>query len=302
MEPQGAEGVSFRVGFEPGATCTGIDCAVADLLAEPSLVAGAALVALAVFVTFAYVSDAKRRCRTERDRTRTERRAIGRFADRVESIDSVADPTTSGGIGATQSLAGASADAGLKQVRKAYRETVMAVPHYDEEYGDSLPESIAEEFGPDVAQAVCDGAVLSPQLRDTLIARSDAARTKRRSLEEAVEAELADIDRVGARLDRIDRERRALGRHLGDSPDYGALADVWTRLGDLEDRCESALCDRQETIHDPPLRAGDRLPSFYDYLYVPLDVSHPVLAAGTELLDRIQSDRRRVLRSLTPPR
>lgn len=302
MEPQGAEGVSFRVGFEPGATCSGIDCAVADLLAEPSLVAGAVLLALAVFVAFAYVSDAKRRCRTERDRTRAERRAIGRFADRITNIDPVADPSTASGIGATQSLSGASPDAGLRQVREAYRETVMAVPHYDEEYGDSLPESISEEFGPDVAEAVCGGAVLSPQLRDTLVARSDAARTKRRSLEEAVEAELSDVDSVGARLDSLDRERRALRRHLGDSPDYAALADVWSRLGDLEGRCESALRDRQAMIHDPPLRAGDRLPSFYDYLYVPLDVSHPVLAAGTELLDRIRSDRRSVLRSLMPPR
>lgn len=37
----------------------------------------------------------------------------------------------------------------MADVQKAYRETILVVPHYEEEYAEPLVENMAQEFGVD---------------------------------------------------------------------------------------------------------------------------------------------------------
>ncbi|MFC6726651.1 hypothetical protein ACFQE1_20230, partial [Halobium palmae] len=48
-------------------------------------------------------------------------------------------------------------DDGLREVRAAYRDTVMGMAHYDDEYGEPLATNMAAEFSEELAGAVADG-------------------------------------------------------------------------------------------------------------------------------------------------
>lgn len=289
--------IRFSVGHEEAAAdCVGAGCSAGELLSEPLVALIAVAISLSMLLAFAYIRDAREVCCEERERVRTEADAIGRFSDRVSTIETTEGMYTTNG--ATQTIAFAPPDARLERVRDAYKETVMDVPHYREEYGDTLPESMAEEFGVDVATAVCHGDSLSPQLQRTIVGRAGDAQRRRDRLEDAIGDELASIDSAESDLGAVDRERRALLDHVANRPRFEALVDVWHRLGDLEERVGSSLEARQSFLRNPPMHVREDLPPFHDYLYEPLDVSHPVLAAGAALGDRINRDRKRILEAL----
>lgn len=97
---------------------------------------------------------------TERERITTERDALSTFLDRVSDLDVLTGDRHSDQARypparslVTPERAG-HATSSLACVRDAYRDTVMSVPHYQDDYGDTLPESLAEEFGHEIATAV----------------------------------------------------------------------------------------------------------------------------------------------------
>jgi len=297
FEPAPAE-IPFRAGHSdlaPG--CTDLACTAAEAVVDPRAVLAAAVVSVTAVLAFAYLRDAREVCLDERERTATEAAAFGEFADRVSSIEGGDAGFVA--AGATGTMVGSRRDARLDRVRDAYRETVMDVPHYEEEYGDSIPRSMAEEFGADVAAAVCHGDALTPHLQSTVVGRAAAAEARREELLDAVATELDALGDAGEDLERLDRERDSLARHLEGGDRFDTRVDVWRRLDDLESRTESVVSDRQAFLQDSPMSASDDIPSFHEYLYTPLEVTYPVLAAGADLVARIREDRDRVYRELT---
>ena len=119
-----------------------------------------------------YVRSAIALVETDHERTTTERDAFASFLHRISNLDvsSVDLQLSHAHQASTQTLVTPKtpghAESQLKRVRNAYRETVMSVPHYQEDYGDSLPESLAEEFGPEIATAVLTTDQLTPPLRN----------------------------------------------------------------------------------------------------------------------------------------
>ncbi|SEH38778.1 hypothetical protein SAMN05192561_101419 [Halopenitus malekzadehii] len=297
--------VSFRIGArDPTATeCTDLACEASDLLSDPAVVSMIVFVSIAVFAAFAYIADARTHTREERRRVVDERDAFEEFTDRLGHItpresEVTAEPAGRSGarLARFPTDAGGTADDELERAREAYRETVMAVPHYTEEYDDSYLESVTEELGDDVATAIWTEDRLSPALRTTLLNRAQGAREARERLLSAVDSELSELDSAEARLARIDRTRRNLDAHLSEGrsePTFDALVDVWGTLEDLETTCGEIAMDRQERLRDPPFtRRTERDPAFYDYLYADLEAArYPVLAAIAETVDRVRADR-----------
>ncbi|WP_096390792.1 DUF7260 family protein [Halopenitus persicus] len=298
--------VSFRIGARDplAAECADLTCQTADLLADPAVVSVIVFASIAVFAAFAYIADASSHVREERRRVVDERDAFEEFTDRLRRVTPRESGTTAepAGHGAVR-LAGFPPDSadppddGLVQTREAYRETVMSVPHYAEEYDDSFPMSVAEELGEDVARAIQTEDRLPPALRTTLLDRGQSAAQARERLLSAVDAELAELESSNARLERVERTRNNLEAHLAEGrskPSFDALVDVWRSLGDLEKSCEEVVSDRQELLRDPPFtRRTERDPDFYAYLYEGLEgPRHPVLATVAEVVDHIRSDRR----------
>ncbi len=99
-------------------------------------------------------------------------------------------------------------DTSLRAVREAYRETVMAVPHLEAEYDDSLEANLSMEFGPELGTQIATGTRLTAQLYEALLTASEGARDEREMMLPALERERESLQSVQATLD--DCERRQL--------------------------------------------------------------------------------------------
>jgi len=289
--------------------CGSWQCELPGAIFDPAVVTAAVLLAVLVVIGFTYVQRAKTRCEDEKRRVERERQAFGEFADRVAGLEAA---FTDGGTRRDRTLpagsrVGTAPEDGrrIDGVLDAYRDTVMAVPHYTEEYDDSPIESLAEELSYDVATAVATREPAPAGLREALVTQSRQAQEQRDRLADAIDDELDELDAVESKLSRLDREREALAAHLDESEEghrFEAHADVWGRLESLEDRCGAVAAERQRQLRDPPLGNADTEASFYRYLYGPLEgVTYPVLAECASLARLIREDRRRIERRLADP-
>lgn len=266
-------------------TCHGLlQCASMELL-----LLSATMFVLFFLATVVDLRDALSVVDAEQTRLRNEADAFGAFASRVADLEP-AVPRTSASPGVGTLVDTGSTDE-LRRIREAYRETVMAVSHYEAEYDESLARNMAVEFGDDVAAAVVHDATLTPNLKETIVQRSRQARENRLVLADYLEEESSA---VGSALDTLDRVRRSVDR-IEDAPieryDYDDLRAEWYLLEDRIEECESVLTRRQETLQERrPL--GDRVDdveSLEEYIYEPLSVTYPVLTCGTRLLDRLRT-------------
>jgi hypothetical protein len=239
------------------------------------------------------LDDAETLLRRERRRTVDEREAFEAFCRRVESIP----PDDAPELGTGTVLVAGPTAANAERVADAYRETVMSVPHYADDYGDSYADSVSVEFGESVAVALESGFDESTK-RGVLSAARDS-RAERVRLVSALDAEresLADARAfVAETLDE-------LGEYRTDRLDegFGALDARRARLEVLADRCDEAAAARQADIRANHATLGlpERFPDLPTYLYQSLDERHPALATLAELGDVVASTRRRVERRM----
>lgn len=283
---------------------TALGCAQTDLLGQLLLLVAFGLVTVFVLAAVQWVSEARAELSQERSRTATEQEAFDRFARRVAGVEPSASTyqlaPADGAVSAASVTAHMPSDGRLEAVREAYRDTVMAMGHYEEEYDEPLVRHLRQEFGQEVATAVADGDRLTPELKGVLVERSrEAARDRERLIHrldreaDALESAADEIHAIDATISEA--EQRPLGR-LG----YRELTDEWNRLGELESRLSRLLAGRQETLQsrsEPGRTDGHR--SLHRYLYADLDTTFPILTDGAVLADRVKGARSRVLEVLT---
>jgi hypothetical protein len=188
---------------------------------------------------------------------------------------------------------------GLRSVRTAYRETVMAVSHYDQEYGDTLAESLAAELGETLAGHVVDGQVLTPRLYEALRAASERARDDRSDFLRHLEQERASLCDVAAELNEIESRLVELEGRVDEAPTSAHLGTVDDELAALEGRCTDLANRRQATIHGRSVRkiSGVEDASLVQYLYADrLATVTPALSDLADCLDAIRHQRTRCLR------
>jgi len=300
----GAAGVFQVPSADPAVgECATLSCEVGAVATEPGAITAVVLAGVVAFLAFTYVCDATEACRGERSRVLAERDAFESFADRVGSLEPAPAKSTTATLGGpvarVHTVDGAGSDVTLRRVLAAYRDTVMSLPHYEREYDETLPESLAAELGPDTATALASDRTLSAGAQSALVRRSRQAADARSALAEAIDTEIDALGAVETDLSGVDRRRRRLVEHLDgiDRDPADAAIDVWERLDDLERECDSLAVDRQAALDDPPLRPEASLGveddrAFYEYLYGPTDgPDHPVLSQIAELGDRIRSDK-----------
>ena len=306
--------VAFRIPDTPpvDAGCAPLGCDVVAILTHPTVVTALLFISLLVVATVGYIKDAERACRRERRRVVDEHDAFEEFADRIAALDPCPpDPTvpaTPSPVGADeQTRAGATGDVRLWQVLDAYRETVVSLPHYGDEYDETIAESLAAELGPDIAVSLASNGTLSAGLQSALVDRSRQAAEARRALIDAIDAEIEAVETAGAALSRIDRERDALVGHMGETTDVGAAIDVWGRLDALERDCDRLAADRQDqldagTAYQKPRTIASDVP-FHEYLYGHTSTpTHPVLASVATLAERVRTERARIGERIADPR
>lgn len=234
----------------------------------------------------------------ERGRTVAERDAFEAFARRVGALTPQRLNQHPDGI--PRSFSGSSApSSALNRVVERYRETIVALGHYDEEYGEPVIENLSAEFGEEIGAAVAGGGVLTAELKTALCSAARDAASRRATF-------LTVLDEERAALDDAARELRDIGESAAaldlDTASFTALRDARERLCELCGRCEALVADRQETLRAP--RAGGRWRtdedlSLNEYLYDALDVTYPVLADASDAAATLRRERRRIERALT---
>lgn len=310
MSVQAAATALFRVRNVESAAggCGGIACEFGGFVTDPTVVMSIAFIGMGALVALAYVRSASEGCRRERRRVLNERDAFEEFADRVETLDPVSAESSTAVAGGPSAMinqpigSGNATDVTLRQVVTIYRGTVMSVPHYEAEYDETVPESMAAELGPDTTTSLATNGTLLPPAQRALVDRAREAAATRTAVADAIETELDALSDADTELTAIDRRRRRLMDHLsqveGNTTD--AALDVWNRLDDLETELEAVTTERQEGLRESPLQIDHAVfdseeIDFYGYLYASSETPrHPVLSQAADLSATFREDRDRI--------
>lgn len=228
----------------------------------------------------------------EIEKVTAEKCAFEEFRARLEQIESTRKGTSATGDDAVPALAvntPSTADT-LQQVRNAYAETVMDVPHYESDYADTLTESLAAEFGRDLAESVVTDSQVTPLLQQTLDTASRQARRERIRFLRILEDERESLRRTGDRLDTYAQKAKQLEARIETASRTATLADVDDELRTLHGRCERLLVERQEKIQGRPLKRLSSVDeeSLSHYLYGNQENTCPALAELTHFLQGIR--------------
>ncbi|WP_379828689.1 DUF7260 family protein [Haloplanus litoreus] len=239
------------------------------------------------------IDEARAAVAAERACVATERDAFEAFDRRVAALATVAASTTPPLLSDPQ-RSGQS----LERVRTAYEETVMSVPHYEAEYGDTVAESLAAEFGEDLAAALVGGTALTADFRDAVRAAAAAARREREEFLTVLDREDTSLARTAADLSEVRSDLEALDDPPLSDRSFDDLRALWESVRDVEARIEGIGMRRQETIRGYRKELPGVPTDLVEYLYADLSVTHPVLAAVATLGDETRRARRRVERRL----
>jgi hypothetical protein len=259
------------------------------------------------------VDSIRQSLRAEQKRTEIERDAFEEFATRITDLQSSSkpfapsadhkEPQDAGGAVALQSqpVTEPSATDELATIRTAYEETVMSVPFYEAEYGDTYEESIRAEFGPDIATALTQSDSLSPVAKQVLLAKIEQARTEREALIETCEREHASVDEAATVLKPVDEELQSVESISFDGHGFGALEAYRSRLLTLKDKCEQAATTRQATIHRHRTEYSLVVdaPDICVYLYEEFETAYPILCLCSDLARRLENCRKQVESALS---
>lgn len=255
----------------------------------------ATLWVLGAVAAFSYIAAARSACDEERERVAAELRAFERFGERVRAFSprsqTPASTFTDGAVLARGGSGGASGPPpDLERVREAYRETAMAVEHFEQDYDETLAEHARAELGPDAGGALAEGRDLTPGLQRVLADRAAAAVDQRRSLLDRLAEEDETLEADAHRLSTTLAESADLVRGLGN--EYGDLEARWRRLETLEGKVRDRTTERSRRTRD----TDATVPT---YLYERFPVPDPVLADAAAALGVIRDRRDRVTDALT---
>lgn len=236
---------------------------------------------------------------TEREYIQAEIEAFDRFLVRVADIPSEVRTVSSTQATTVQSVGSTAGGAAgrLDALTAAYRETVMAVPHYDEEYGDTLAESLSAEFGPTLAVQLVGGSALSGTTREAVIEAARERRDNRHRLRRALDEERTSLRETGERLESVEREYTSIAERVTGKLGSAELGELDSRLEGLEQECTDLVDRRQQHVrkYAGPFR-WDEDCTLIDYLYAEMAPATPVIRTAGTVLERIRGARKRCLR------
>lgn len=132
------------------------------------------------------------RVEQERSEVALECTAFEKFADRVATL-SPASPTESSLSSVTVLSDPPTTETAT--LRQDYRDTVMAVPHYGDVYGESLMENVVAELGPDIATLFQPerGSSLVPSQQRAIVSAANRAAADCTEFCETLDNELSTL-------------------------------------------------------------------------------------------------------------
>lgn len=229
---------------------------------------------------------------TEYQRTVAESRAFADFHGRVKGLKT-APLQTDGGAQQVISFSQHQRTTMAPQcehVRHAYRETVLSMPHYTDEYDESLKEHMAAEFGQDIVVNILGKTDFSDHLKQALLDASRRSRKQREELLTKLDAEADALETAHETLTDIgDALQEFNTRPLGDYT-LEELCDVRQRVNEFTADIERLAADRQTSIHADNWSSTNtqREIGLQSYLYQELDTTYPILHDIAECCQLLQ--------------
>ena len=247
-----------------------------------------------------YLDAALESVRRERREVERECQAFRRFRKRTQSLKT--DPPQIEQISGGAHQRFSSAQPSVRDVIEPYyRETVMAVDHYDDVYGDSFETSISAEFGADVLLLISEAMSFSQVIKQRLLGAAQQCIDRRRVFIETLETESAMFKDAQSTIQTIRNTVVEIDDEDLRDLSVTQLTSRQETLQSLTRKCEEWLQRRQEQIH---VRRSERSSGERDYttlcsyLYEPLDVDHPILATFVEVMEIIRGREGHILRML----
>lgn len=250
----------------------------------------------------------KARIRVEEEHKRTvdEQDAFERFRRHVAAIETPQTPTDGSHKlqGAPQPIKATSPSStagSLDTIQQVYRDTVMGVPHYEEEYGEPLEQCLALEFGEELAVAVTTNSRLTRYLQQSIVQAVDEAEARRARFVPRLQTEIDALKDADRTLSKIQTEYEALTGQIDSNQSVDEIRETHRRLERCRTNCEGVLDERQTHRANGHMTQPhtSELVDLHEYLYQPLDVTYPVLSDATTMFDRIETACNRVEESLT---
>ena len=234
----------------------------------------------------------------ERERLKAERAAFAQFRKRVADMDVHAPPSPAitrvknAVMGTSETT---SSTAQTKHVRNAYRETVMSVPHYEEDYNHSLDDDLAEEFSPELASALATTDSLTLPVHQTLLTGCQQGIEGRTTLLSAFDREAGDLRQMRDALEAVDSTLTEMNQRPLTAWSTGEIISTYERLSEFQTQCDDLAAERQAELRSQripgPSHTDEEL---NEYLYESLSVTYPVLADLAELSSLIHTARQRL--------
>ncbi len=221
---------------------------------------------------------------TEVRRTRSEARAFKNFTAKVRELDS--QTPTEGTAGTMVQTVTVSRPGTQRRLREAYETTVMNVPHYEEDYGDSFQESFTAEFGEPISKAVMQGSSVDDRQQQLLLAKSREARRDRLEFADVLETERESVRKLSKRVWNFTAEMEILQEEAAAAATFGSYDAIRNRLLTIESSCESLIASRQETLtgQRSNLSLPVEAPDVPTYLYADLEITYPLLASIADII------------------
>ena len=247
-----------------------------------------------------YIGAALDSVRQERSEIECECQAFRRFRQRIHSLEfqspQIEEPSLK-----MQEVCFESGRSVRDVIEPHYRETVMALDHYDDVYDDSFEASLSAEFGVDVELLLTEATTFSPLVKRGLLDAAQQCTGNRQVFLEMLDDEYVTLKETQSRVHKIQQTVSEIDEEQLHTLSPTQQTDRYETLQSLKADCEEWLQRRQEQIHDrrsknAPVERGSS--DLHPYLYSSLDVSYPILSTFTEIHDQLDVLQQQVAHSL----
>ncbi|RLM33082.1 hypothetical protein [Haloarcula sp. Atlit-120R] len=229
-----------------------------------------------------------------------ERDAYRRFAKRLDAIEptEVVQTEMAATSAATAVSTGTNAQCNaLARIERAYRETVMATPDFEQQYGESFTAHFTREFGAELATRLHNARVLTPALYGGLQQAAATAVHDRKRYYRILRREYDSMTACAKAVQNIHGSLQEIHSRLETDLESPVLGTLDAELAELETKCDPRLTNRQQLVAD---RTAKTFGEFEDmrltqYLYGELEVVYPALCTLAECLRTIRNCRQRCL-------
>lgn len=239
--------------------------------------------------------------RRERDEVECECRAMQRFRQRIQRLDTHTPQIEQPTFGTQQRLS-PSRRLVRDRIESCYRETVMAVNHYDDVYGDSFEESVSIEFGTEIARQISEATSFSPIFQQHLLDATQRCITNRRIYVETLQDERTALKDAQSTVRKIRQMVLKINDEQLQCLSGTQLTTQYETLHSMRQECEGWLQSRQQQLHarlskESPV--ADANTGLCPYLYASLDVTYPILSTFVAIHNQIYARKQQIVRSFT---